>query len=277
MKKLISTVVCIGLLSSPAIKSMEMMEHHQTGAVAVSEFDRSDALAVSQSAIGRQLNNYHFQSSTGEFTSLKSLAGKPLIISLLYTSCHHICPATTQHLSKVVRAASNSLGSESFNVVSIGFDVHRDNPQMMQHFAEAQGVSADNWLFLSADENTVKALTKQLGFIYYPSASGFDHLVQATLVDNDLRVRQQTYGISFDMPLLIEPLKKLVLGQPTHSLLASVSNKVRLFCTVYDPAQDKYKFDYSLFIGMFIGFACVGLLGVALIREWSRTLASKSS
>ena len=31
--------------------------------------------------------------------------GKPLVLSLLYTSCYHICPMTTRHLSKVVEKA----------------------------------------------------------------------------------------------------------------------------------------------------------------------------
>ena len=77
----------------------------------------------------------------------------------------------------------------------------------------------------------------------------------------------------FDTPILVEPLKQLVFkGQAETNLFDTLANQVKLFCTVYDPALDKYRFDYSLFIGMFIGFLCVGLLGFQLIKEWRATL-----
>jgi protein SCO1/2 len=240
------------------------------------EFDHDMALATSQGAIGSTLSNVLLVNVDGNRIDLDSLLGKPLVISLIYTSCHHICPATTQHLKKVVANANDALGDGSFNVLTIGFDVFRDNPAMMRTFARAQGVDEDNWFFLSSDERTIKQLTGELGFLFYEAPHGFDHLIQATLLTKDREVYRQIYGINFEMPLLMEPLKELVLDQPTESVFMALANKVRLFCTVYDPSQDKYRYDYSLFIGMFIGFCCVGFLGLQLVKEWRRTLVQRS-
>jgi protein SCO1/2 len=83
--------------------------------------------------------------------------------------------------------------------------------------------------------------------------------------------------MNFDVPLLIEPLKSLVFKTDEKtSLLDSVGKQVRLFCTVYDPASGTYRYDYSVFIGTFIGILCVGWVGFNLIREWRYTLKHKS-
>ena len=77
--------------------------------------------------------------------------------------------------------------------------------------------------------------------------------------------------MNFDTPLLVEPLKELVFGTPaTPTLLTSLSNKIRLFCTVYDPASGRYRFDYSIFVGLFIGASSIGIVSFLLIREWRR-------
>lgn len=243
---------------------------------AAPQFDHDIALATSQGAIGSKLSNVSLINGEGNRVHSNSLLGKPLVISLIYTSCHHICPATTQHLKKVVANANDALGDGAFNVLTIGFDVFRDNPVMMRSFARAQGVDEDNWFFLSADVQTIEQISSELGFLFYEAPHGFDHLIQATLLTKDHEVYRQVYGINFDMPLLIEPLMELVLDQPTKSVFLTLANKVRLFCTVYDPSQDKYRYDYSLFIGMFIGFCSVGVLGLQLVKEWRRALVQRS-
>jgi large-conductance mechanosensitive channel len=49
---------------------------------------------------------------------------------------------------------------------------------------------------------------------------------------------------------------------------------VKLFCTTYDPANDRYRLDYSLFIGMFIGFLIIASGVFYLVRELRRGRAS---
>jgi len=140
----------------------------------------------------------------------------------------------------------------------------------MKYFASKQGVDDADWHLLSADADTINALTKELGFLFFASPNGFDHVVQASVIDSDGRIYRQVYGEVFDTPLLIEPLKDLVLGrpQPNQTLVSDLINRVRFFCTNYDPATDSYHFDYSLFIGMVIG-ALIILLGIIfMVREY---------
>lgn len=233
-------------------------------------FDYQAALQASQSAIGRQLSDYPLTNAEGRRVSLAEFRGKPLVLSLVFTSCHTVCPTTTRYLAKVVEKARETLGRENFAVALLGFDSRFDTPQMMTRFARKQGIDHRGWHLLSADADTIAALTRELGFFFSPSANGFDHLVQATVIDGEGRVYRQVYGEVFETPLLVSPLMELVLGRPQadQSPIDDLINKVRLFCTTYDPATDSYHFDYSLFIGMFIGGVIVFLTAGFLIREY---------
>lgn len=235
------------------------------------EFDEKAALATSQAAIGRMLEDAVLRDRSGRSVRLADYRGKPLVISLIYTSCYHICPATTRHLAKVVKQARAALGEGSFRVVTIGFDTAHDDPEAMRVFAREQGVDLDDWEFLSTDAATMERLAKNVGFLFFPSPRGFDHLVQTTVVDAGGKIYRQVYGTTFGMPLLIEPLKELVFGQrPDESLLSGLWGRVKLFCTTYDPANERYRFDYSLFIGMLIGILVIASGVFFLAREIRR-------
>lgn len=236
-------------------------------------FDRDQALEASRGALGTLAPDVELRMPDGTEVQLSQFLGKPVVISLIFTSCYHICPTTTQHLKDVVRKARALVGTDRFTVLTIGFDVFRDTPQMMQYFANQQRVSEAGWYFLSADQPAIDKLTASLGFVYYETANGFDHLIQTTLLDGQGRVHRQIYGLDFDTPVLVEPLKSLILGDDSGAgLVQTFSDRFRLFCTVYDPSQDKYRVDYSIIMGTIIGFLCVGVLGFALFREWRHSI-----
>lgn len=235
------------------------------------DFDNAAALKISQAVIGHALGDYQFTDSQGQTVKLSDYRGKPLVVSLVYTSCYHVCPAITRHLHKMINVAQQALGADSFAVITIGFDVPHDTPQAMRDFARRQDVDLPQWRFLSTDAASIERLTKDLGFIYFASPKGFDHLTQVTLIDPQGKVYRQVYGDNFDTPLLVEPLKELVSGvQSQHPGLAGISNRIRLFCTVYDPATQSYRTDYSLFVGMAVGALILTLVMVFLVREVRR-------
>ncbi len=238
----------------------------------IQKFQYKKALQDSQDAIGNRLSNFRLTDASGKGIKLHDLHGKPLVLSLIYTSCYKICPMTTRHLSSVVEKARKTLGKDNFSVAVLGFDSQFDNPQAMRYFARKQGIEDANWYLLSADDKTIAALSKELGFLFFTSPNGFDHVVQATVIDSEGVIYRQVYGEVFDTPLLVEPLKELLLGrpQPNQTLFSELINKVRFFCTNYDPASDSYHFDYSLFIGMIIGAIIIVLIIIFLVQEVRR-------
>ncbi len=232
-------------------------------------YDYDTALKISQGAIDNQVGNHAFINADGKQVTLNDFRGKPLVLSMIYTSCYQICPMTTRHLSKVVEKARDALGEDSFSVAVIGFDTQVDTPDAMQYFANKQGISHKNWNLLSITQEEVEALSKDIGFIYYPSSNGFDHLIQATIIDADGKVYRQVYGQVFDTPQLVDPLLELVLGrpQPAQSFLFNLSNKIKLFCTTYDPLRDGYYFNYSFFVEIFVGVTVIFFIVTFMRRE----------
>ncbi len=231
-------------------------------------FDYDEALALSQSAIGREVGAMSFTAADGHSLRLSDFRGKPLVLSMVYTSCYQICPMTTQYLSQVVEKARKALGEDSFAVALVGFDTQVDTPAAMQYFANKQNISGKGWKLLSTSQNDLQRLAADIGFQYTASANGFDHLIQVTIIDAEGRVYRQVYGQVFDTPLLVDPLIELVLGRspPEQPVLARLISKIKLFCTTYDPARDAYFFDYSLFIGMFIGGSIIIFTLVSVVR-----------
>ncbi|MBF0611356.1 MAG: SCO family protein [Magnetococcales bacterium] len=236
-------------------------------------YDFRQLLDISQKAIGNKVSNHPLVDGRGQRLKLEQFRGKPLVISLIYTSCYQICSMATRNLAEGVEKARLALGNDAFNVITIGFDTPRDTPQSLSQFARQQGIhNLPGWTVAAAQEETVALLIQELGFRYFASPKGYDHMVQATILDSEGVIYRQVYGESFDLPLLVEPLKELVLGrpQPNEALLEGLNRRVRLFCTTFDPNSNSYRFDYSIFIGMFIGGSILLIVSFLLWREFRR-------
>ncbi len=236
------------------------------------ESDKAErALKTSQAALGTPLPDVVLTNPKGVSVPIRQFRGKPLLVTLVYTSCADVCPTLIESLYPAVQEAQAALGDDSFNVITVGFDVRSDTPERMRLLARERGVDLPNWRFLAADQENLDALASALGFAFYSRPGGFDHLAQVSLVDKDGKLYQQVYGAIFEPPVIIEPLKDLVFGR--FSPVASVQNvidRIKLFCTVYDPNTGRYIFDYSIFVGIAIGLLCLSLILTFLVREWRR-------
>lgn len=246
-----------------------------TPALAVNKEQAEKAIVYSQAALGRALPDLAFTDTEGRAVALRDFRGKPLLVTLIYTSCADVCPTLIASLYPAVKAAMSTLGSASFAVITVGFDLRNDSPARLRSFARTHGVDLPNWHFLAADAGSLEALAKAVGFGIYSRTGGFDHLAQISVVDAEGRLRQQIYGAVFEPPLIVEPLKSLILGrgEPVNSLDRLV-DRIRYFCTVYDPGTGKYYFDYTLFVSIAVGLGCFSLILIVLIREWRRAAAS---
>lgn len=262
-------ILLLALSGAAAMPGLAADTGSQAGHGAAAPTDRDTALSISQAAIGRQVGDYTFTDIAGTQRRLADYRGKPLVISLIYTSCYHICPTTTRHLAEVIERAQSVLGVDSFAVITVGFDVARDTPEAMRRFARDQKVAAVHWDFLAADAGSIDGFARDLGFQFRRTGGGFDHLLQTTILDADGVVRRQVYGMDYETPILIEPIKRLVFGEElSEGFFERMTNKFRLFCTVYDPASDRYRFNYSIFVGIAMGVAMGIFFIFLLIREW---------
>ncbi len=230
------------------------------------------ALERSVSTLSSRLPELQFTDTNGKRRALSSFAGKPLIISLVYTGCTDACPAIIENLYPAVKLAQATLNADSFQVLTVGFDSRHDTPDRMRSFARSRGIDLPNWHFLSADQKSVDRLSKAIGFEIAPSAGGFDHMAQITLADAEGRIYRHVYGGAFSEQAVVEPLMDLVYGRkrPLTSIEALI-DRVKLFCTIYNPNTGRYYFNYSMFISIGIGLACLLAVFFWLMRELRRS------
>lgn len=235
-------------------------------------YDEKQALARSQAVLGHAVGDYTFLDGNGKSVTLSSLRGKPVVISLIYTSCYHVCPTLTTNLAKIASIARDALGDDSFSVLTIGFDIASDTPDRMRLFARQRNIDLDNWHFVSTDTETLQRLSDDVGFSYFSTPKGFDHMIQATLLDGEGKVYRQVYGMAPEPPALVEPLKELLYGkQVAATPIQGMLNNIKLFCTVYDPSTGMYRFDYSIFIGFAIGLLTLGGTAWFIVRAWRKS------
>lgn len=240
-------------------------------AIPAAALDYDAALKQSRAAIGRTPGNYAFTDAAGRRVELSHLRGKPLLVSFVYTGCGQVCPTTTRFLDKAVQQAADALGSNAFNVATIGFNLPFDNAAAMRQFARHQGIDRAQWKFLSPDAGSVESLTADFGFSYEAGTGGFDHVTQLSIVDANGRIVQQLYGEAFDPKLLVSAVRSAAVGTPLPPQdLSDLVSRVRVLCTVYDPRTGTYRIDYSLFIELFAGLTVLGGTLHYLLREWRR-------
>jgi len=227
--------------------------------------DPDAALKLSQAAIGRTLSDYAFIDRDGRQVRLADYRGKPLLVSFVYTGCTSVCPPTTRLLAQAIRKAQGVVGSDSFGVLTIGFNLPSDSPEAMRDFARRFGIDSPGWEFLTPYEGQLAELTGSFGFTYARTAWGFDHINQVTVVDQQGRIYRQVYGDDFPIVQLIDPLKELIEGTPVPvRSLTDFIERVRILCTLYDPRANAYRFDVSV-IGEFAAFFVVAIALLAFI------------
>jgi protein SCO1/2 len=259
----LAAALCIAgaLLQAPAAAGEE------AGGAAL---DQQAALRASQAVVGRPIGDFTLLDREGRPVRLAAYRGKPLLVSFIYTGCFQVCPTTTRSLDETVRALRGRFGDSQFNVVSIGFNQPADSPQALKAFATQHRISQPNWDFLSPPAAIVAPLARDFGFTYQATAGGFDHVLQVTLVDAQGRVARQVYGDKPAADALGEPLKQMLAGAPLppQTRLDDLIDRVRLFCTVYDPKTGTYRVDYSLALEIAGGITFIVAMALYMLNEW---------
>lgn len=232
--------------------------------------DPEAALEKSGAAIGRITSDHRLVRSDATSFKLSELRGRPLVISLVYTSCSTVCPVGTETLKRSVGQARSVLGGTSFQVLTLGFDARNDTPRRLEAFAADHDIDNDPlWRLATASPAVLKQLLEEVGFSYAGAAGGFDHVAQTTILDAEGRVYRQIYGDEFPPQVLIEPLKQLVYGLSVASFTpAAIADRVRFLCTVYDPKLGRYRISYTIFLEMGIGVLSLALMGWMIRRMW---------
>jgi protein SCO1/2 len=240
--------------------------------------DEAEALQASTAAIGRQLPEFTLRDRRDRPVALADYRGRPLLVSFIYTGCFQVCPMQTRALQQALQRLEPTFSPQQYRVVSIGFNQPFDSPTAMRAFSAQHGIGASHWEFLSPRAEDVPALTEAFGFRYAATPAGFEHVLGVSIVDAEGRIRAQVLGDRLRPDQLGEPLRALLGGAPLppRAGLAGVVDRVRILCSVYDPATGRYRTDWKLvleLVGGALFFISVPVYVLAGARRRARHAA----
>lgn len=134
----------------------------------------------------------------GEVLALPDLAGRPRLLSFVYTYCEHTCPTIVARLKHIADPLEGAV-SQALQVTLVSLDPERDTPERLHAYMEEQGLDQRDWLMLSGEADEVLGFAAMLGVRYRPMGeSDIAHSNMITLLDAEGVVRYQSKGLGDD-------------------------------------------------------------------------------
>jgi protein SCO1/2 len=129
---------------------------------------------------------------SGKAAKLDLHAGHPVLVTMFYGSCPHVCPmliSTIQRYELELPEASRG----RLRVLLVSLDPERDTPAKLTEVAQRHRVDLARWTFARAEAADVRRLAAALDIQYRQLPDGeFNHSTVITLLDGQGRVRTRT-------------------------------------------------------------------------------------
>lgn len=100
----------------------------------------------------------------GEPFSLEATKGDVVMITALYASCPHTCPAIIQQAKRVAEELPEAL-RQDLHILGITMDPENDSPEALAELADMHGLEAPLFEFLTGDPAKVNAILDQFGIL----------------------------------------------------------------------------------------------------------------
>ena len=120
--------------------------------------------------------DFRLKNQDGETVSMRSLRGRPVVVTFLYTTCQDSCPIQAQ----TVRGALDDLGHD-VPALAIAVDPPRDTPERAQAFLAKQRATG-RIDFVLGSRAELRPLWTDYGI--RPQTVDEEHMARITLVDS---------------------------------------------------------------------------------------------
>lgn len=141
---------------------------------------------------------------------LKDYSGKPVIISMVYTSCAHTCPMTISKIEQIKKNLEKS-GLKDFRIVLASFDDIKDSPKHLKSYMQKRKLDDSQWTFLSPkSQKEAREMSVVLGISFKQLAEGeYSHSNVITLLDKTGVPVAKIDSLSADISVFDEAALKL--------------------------------------------------------------------
>ena len=166
---------------------------------------------------------------------------RPVILSPVYFACPGLCNFHLNGLTDTLKTVDWSPGNQ-FEIVAFSFDA-REKPDVAlpkkASYLKTYGrpETAEGWHFVTAQQNVVDQLTKQVGFKFKwnEKVGEWSHASAAIVISPDGTISRYLHGIQF------EPRDvKLALNEAADGKVGNIVDSVMLYCFKYNRHESKY-------------------------------------
>ncbi len=200
--------------------------------------------------------------------------GKPALVVFAYYACPMLCTLVLNGALESFKALPWRVGDQ-FRVVTISID-ERDTPAIAKekrtNYLRQLGwpVGDRGWDFLTGRAEDVRRLADAAGFHYRWDAAQqqFAHAAGLFVLTPTGIVSRVLYGISFD-----EKDLRLALTEASGGKIATLTERILLFCFHYEPKTGKYVVaaQQAMKLGGFFTMAVLALV-VAYYRRHEKRM-----
>jgi len=133
--------------------------------------------------------DFSLTDQTEKIVTLSNLKGRVWIADFIFTNCGGTCPLMTGKMRRLQEALPADIRMVSFSV-----DPERDTPKALAAYAAENGASAERWLFLTGDKQSlydlcIKGFKLPLDTQGGTPAEPLAHSTRFVLVDKDGVIR----------------------------------------------------------------------------------------
>ena len=209
-------------------------------------------------SIWHKTPNIHLVNQLGDTVSLYDRPGKITVVDFFFTRCPNPCPTLTHNMRKLQSSFVNYqegrkvIDSSVVQFISFSVDPERDSVAALKKYADAYGVSPDNWWMLTGEKKKIYDFAFNELKIGLLDGHGVDtaflHTPDFILLDKNYTVRGLYDGRdSVELGQLAKDVGLLML-EKDHT------QKSELFLEIID-----LKWLWALIVLMVIGFVLLML------------------
>lgn len=153
--------------------------------------------------------------AAGRPRRLVEFRGRPLVVSMVYTSCQSVCPRVTADLRALDRALPEALRSRT-RFVLFSLDPKRDTPAALAAFSRRHDLDSTRWTLLVSNEEDMRTLAAVLGVRFRPDEGGeIAHSAVISVVDAEGVIRHRQIGLTAETAPLVTAVRDADRAAPT--------------------------------------------------------------
>ena len=166
---------------------------------------------------------------------------KPTVLVMAYYQCPMLCSMVLNGLSTVINE-SNLIPGEDYNVLTVSIDSEetsqlskeKKNNYMSNYFSNSD---SNFWTFTTTNLENINQLTNELGFRYsYDiNTKQYAHPAVIYIITEDGTISHHLFGVSPSVNDFT-----LAINEAAGGEIASVFDKILLYCYRYDPDAGTY-------------------------------------